>query len=368
VNATIALEDGAFFRGRAFAGQGEAGGELVFNTSMTGYQEILTDPSYHGQLVTLTYPLIGNYGVNVEDEESDRVCAGALVVGECSRITSNWRASEDLPSYLRRHRVLGIDQVDTRALTLRIRRRGAMKCCISTEEMDVDTLVDKARALPDLVGRNLVAEVSTPAAYDWPQAHAEVPPHARVAVLDCGIKRNQLRLFAEHGLACRVFPHAATAAEILAWRPDGLFISNGPGDPAAVLDVIATVRTLIGTGLPTFGICLGHQLIALAMGCTTYKLKFGHRGANHPILNRRTDKVEIASHNHGFCVDADSVEASGMGVSHVNLNDQTVAGLRHRSLPLFCVQYHPEAAPGPHDPHYLFADFIQMIADSGGKA
>jgi carbamoyl-phosphate synthase small subunit len=358
--AIIALEDGTCFTGRAFAGSGEFYGELVFNTSMTGYQEILTDPSYNGQIVTMTYPLIGNYGVNVEDAESRGIFAKGLVVGECSRITSNWRSTMSLPEYLEQAGVVGVDQVDTRAITLHIRDKGAMKCVISTEDLDCKSLVRKAKESAGLVGRDLSTEVSVEKAYVYPK---DGKPDAkfRVAVIDCGIKLNQLRIFDQLGCECRVFPNTASAAEILACKPDGLFLSNGPGDPAGVPQIVATVKELIESKLPTFGICFGHQMLGQALGAKTYKLKFGHRGGNQPIQDLRTGKVEIASHNHGFCVDPATVDPEIAEVSHINLNDNTVAGLRHKTLPMFCVQYHPEAAPGPHDPFYLFEEFIALM-------
>lgn len=355
--AVIALEDGTLFHGRAFAGTGEAYGELVFNTSMTGYQEILTDPSYHGQIVTLTYPLIGNYGINDEDVESWKPHAAGLIVGEASRIRSNWRSNQSLAEYLMAHGILGVDDVDTRAVTLHIRSRGAMKCVMSTIDTDPASLVEKARQSLGLVGRDLSSEVTAAEAYEWPADTAT----RRVAVLDCGIKTNQLRMLRERGAAARVFPNGTSAKEILAEKPDGLFISNGPGDPDAVPHVIRTIRELTESGLPTFGICFGHQLLALAFGGTTYKLKFGHRGANQPVKNLRTGLIEITSQNHGFCVDKDSLNPEHLETSHINLNDGTSEGLRHKKLPVFSVQYHPEAAPGPHDAAYLFDDFIHMM-------
>ena len=358
--ATIALEDGTCFTGRAFAGSGEFYGELVFNTSMTGYQEILTDPSYNGQIVTMTYPLIGNYGVNPEDVESRAIFAKGLVVSECSRIPSNWRSTMSLPDYLESAGVIGVDQVDTRAITLHIRDKGAMKCIVSTEDFDKESLVAKAQASEGLVGRDLSTEVSITEPYTWP-AGGKADARFRVAVLDCGIKLNQLRIFDDLGCECRVFPNSATAEEILACKPDGLFVSNGPGDPGGVPHIVKTVMALVESRLPTFGICFGHQMLGLALGGTTYKLKFGHRGGNQPIQDLRTKKVEIASHNHGFCIDADSIDPDIAEISHINLNDNTVAGLQHKTLPLFCVQYHPEACPGPHDPFYLFEEFMELM-------
>ena len=358
--AIIALEDGTCFSGRAFAGSGEFYGELVFNTSMTGYQEILTDPSYNGQIVTMTYPLIGNYGVNPEDVESRAVFAKGLVIGECSRIASNWRSTMSLPDYLEQAGIVGVDQVDTRAITLHIRDKGAMKCIVSTVDFDEASLVEKAKASEGLVGRDLSTEVTIDEAYTYPEG-GKPDAKFRVAVLDCGIKLNQLRIFDDLNCECRVFPNSATAEEILACKPDGLFVSNGPGDPAGVPHIVKTVMALVESRLPTFGICFGHQMLGLALGGTTYKLKFGHRGGNQPIQDLRTKKVEIASHNHGFCIDADSIDPDVAEISHINLNDNTVAGLRHKTLPLFCVQYHPEACPGPHDPFYLFEEFIELM-------
>lgn len=360
--AIIALEDGTCFTGRAFAGSGEFYGELVFNTSMTGYQEILTDPSYNGQIVTMTYPLIGNYGTTPEDVESRAVFAKGLVVGECSRIASNWRSEQTLPEYLEAAGIVGVDQVDTRAVTVHIRDKGAMKCVISTEDLNCNSLVAKAKASDGLVGRDLSTETSVTEPYIFPEG-GKPDAEYRVAVIDCGIKLNQLRIFDQLGCECHVFPANSSAEEILACRPDGLFLSNGPGDPAGVPQIVATVKQLVESRLPTFGICFGHQMLGQALGAKTYKLKFGHRGGNQPIQDLRTKKVEIASHNHGFCVDPDSVDPEIAEVSHINLNDNTVAGLRHKTLPMFCVQYHPEAAPGPHDPFYLFEEFIALMKE-----
>ncbi|AKJ64149.1 Carbamoyl-phosphate synthase small chain [Kiritimatiella glycovorans] len=364
MDALIALEDGTFFRGRSFAGEGETSGELVFNTAMSGYQEILTDPSYYGQIVTMTYPLIGNYGVNPEDVESRRIFAAGLVVGECSRIPSSWRSRWSLPEYLEQNGVMGIERVDTRAITLHIRDKGAMRCVISTGDLNPESLVEKARNAPSLVGRNLIREVTAEAPYTWPEGGM---PGAefKVAVVDCGIKTNQLRLMQQLGCECRVFPCTTPAEAILAEHPDGIFISNGPGDPEGAEDVAAEVRKLIDSGRPLFGICFGHQMIALALGAETYKLKFGHRGANQPILDHRTHKVEIASHNHGFCVRGEGLPEE-IEVTHVNLNDRTCAGLRHREKPLFSVQYHPEACPGPNDSFYLFKEFTELMRSHDG--
>jgi carbamoyl-phosphate synthase small subunit len=367
--ATIALEDGTLFEGRAFVGDGEVYGELVFNTSMTGYQEILTDPSYHGQIVTLTYPLIGNYGTNSKDIESWKPHCAALVVGECSRITSNWQSEETLPAYLDRNGLIGVDQIDTRAITLHIRSKGAMKCVLSTVDHDPESLVAKAKASEGLVGRDLSSEVSTDASFSWRDKAAElgepIPEKSydfKVAVYDCGVKYNQLRILNNMGCDLRIFPLSATSDEILAWKPDGLFVSNGPGDPAGVKTLSSNIRKLVDTGLPTFGICFGHQMMARAFGGQTFKLKFGHRGGNQPVMDLTTGKVEITSQNHGFCVDKDSLP-DDVETTHINLNDQTSEGLRHKTLPMFTVQYHPEAAPGPHDAQYLFQRFIELMKE-----
>lgn len=360
--AIIALEDGALFEGLAFSGTGEAYGELVFNTSMTGYQEILTDPSYHGQIVTLTYPLIGNYGINSDDTESLRPQAAGLVIGEYSRIPSNWRSEKTLSRYLEEHQILGVDQVDTRAITLHIRSKGAMKCVVSTEDLDSKSLVQKAKDSAGLVGRDLSTEVSCSERYRWEEGSGVEERKTRnVAVLDCGVKYNQLRIMADRGCDLEMFPNRSSASEILETKPDGLFITNGPGDPAGVPQVVETVRTLIKSGIPTFGICFGHQMLARALGAETYKLKFGHRGANQPVKNLATGKVEITSQNHGFCVDKVSLNPDLVETTHINLNDGTSEGLRHKKLPVFSVQYHPEAAPGPHDSTYLFETFIDLM-------
>lgn len=357
--AIIALEDGTCFEGRAFAGQGETYGELVFNTSMTGYQEILTDPSYNGQIVTMTYPLIGNYGVNKEDVESRDIFASGIVVSEASRRVSNWRSDMSLAEYLESHGKLGVDMVDTRAITLHIRDKGAMKCVISTEDFDKASLVEKAKKSAGLIGRDLSSEVSVTEKYVYPTG-GKADAQFKVAIMDCGMKLNQLRIFEELDCECHVFPNTSKAEDMLAINPDGIFISNGPGDPEGVPQIYAEVKKLIAAKLPMFGICFGHQMISLALGCKTYKLKFGHRGGNQPILDERSMKVEIASHNHGFCVDADSVP-DNVQISHWNLNDKTVAGLVHKEQPLFCVQYHPEACPGPNDSYYLFEEFIELM-------
>jgi carbamoyl-phosphate synthase small subunit len=372
MKALIALEDGRIFDGRSFTGHGEVYGEMVFNTSMTGYQEILTDPSYKGQIVAMTYPLIGNYGVNSEDDESAGVHVEAFVVREYEDAFSNWRADMSLGQYLVRHKRLGVEQVDTRALTRHIRLKGAMKAVISTEDLDPVSLVAKARSSPGLVGRDLVKEVTCKTPYIW-QAGQPVSLNAqalqdlrdmkssglRVAVLDCGLKYNQLRLLEKLGCECVVFPCTASKEELLSVEPDGVFLSNGPGDPAALCGIVDTVRQIAGKR-PVFGICLGHQILGLAMGGRTFKLKFGHRGANQPVKDLETGRIEITSQNHGFSVDEGSLPPE-MEVTHINLNDHTVEGMRHRNIPAFSVQYHPENAPGPHDAEYLFDRFTEMM-------
>ena len=357
MKALIALEDGTVFEGRSFTGPGETQGELVFNTSMTGYQEILTDPSYNGQIVTLTYPLIGNYGVNPEDVESYKPHAKGLVIGECSRITSNWRCTQSLPDYLRDAGILGVDQVDCRAITLHIRSKGAMKCVISTQELNPANLVRRAKESPGLVGRDLATEVSTRQRYLFPGSEKGT---RKIAVLDCGIKTNQLRILRDLGCQLHVFPNQLKADDILGLKPDGFFLSNGPGDPEGVPQLVAELRTIVTSGLPTFGICFGHQLLGLALGGKTYKLKFGHRGGNQPVIELATGRVDITSQNHGFAVDIKSLPAE-VETTHINLNDKTSEGQRHKKLPVFSVQYHPEAAPGPNDAYHLFERFVQMV-------
>lgn len=355
----IALEDGTVFRGTSFGALGERAGEVVFNTSMAGYQEILTDPSYKGQIVTMTYPLIGNYGVNPQDVESDGPKAEGFIVRELSPTASSWRSRESLEAYLERHGVIGAEGIDTRALTRHLRVRGAMKGVISTEDPDPGSLVEKARLSPGLVGRDLVREVTCPGVHRPVFTPGEKP--WRVSVIDSGIKTNILRHLDRVGCALTVFPATATAAEVLAGEPHGVFLSNGPGDPEGVPYLIDTVRELLATGKPIFGICLGHQILGLALGGSTYKLKFGHRGGNHPVKDLRTGRIDITSQNHGFCVEADSLDSEEVELTHVNLYDGTLEGMRHRKLPVFSVQYHPEAAPGPHDSVYLFDRFVELM-------
>lgn len=368
MKAMIALEDGTIIQARSFTGAGEALGEMVFNTSMAGYQEILSDPSYTGQLVTMTYPLIGNYGVNAEDMESAAAHPRAFLVRQYQARPSNFRSTGNLAEFLRKFGILGVEGFDTRMLTRKIRTSGAMKAIVSTTDLDPDSLLARARSWEGVVGQDMVARVSCTAPYAWtekgPQEGTVFPDTGRwkVVVYDFGIKHNQLRLLQEHDCSILVVPASTTAAEVLALQPDGVFLSNGPGDPTGVAGVVGEIRSLLGK-VPMFGICLGHQLIALALGASTYKLKFGHRGGNQPVKDLHTGRVEITSQNHGFCVDADTLPPE-VEMTHVNLNDGSLEGMRHRSLPVFSVQYHPEFAAGPHDTRYLFERFITMIAQT----
>jgi len=355
MEAKLVLEDGTIFRGRSFGAAGEKYGEAVFNTSMTGYQEIITDPSYKGQIVAMTYPLIGNYGVNKEDVESCRPFVEGFVVKEYSKVFSNWRAEQSLGEYLETNGILGIEGIDTRALTLHLRQAGAMRAVLSTVDQDEASLVSKARSSRGLEGIDLVSGATCNKPYEWNKQGKH-----KVAVLDCGIKFNTLRALEERNCKVIVMPAKSGAAEIMAIKPDGLMLSNGPGDPAAVSYVIDTVRELLGR-LPIFGICLGQQMLGLAMGGKTYKLKFGHHGGNHPVKDLKTGKVYITVQNHGFCVDIDSLNKRDIEVTHVNLNDNTLEGIRHRKQPVFSVQFHPEAGPGPHDAAYLFDHFIGLM-------
>ncbi len=357
--AMLVLEDGRTFHGASFGADGEVFGEMVFNTSMTGYQEILTDPSYAGQIVCMTYPLIGNYGVNEEDVESRRPWVEGFVVREASRVASNWRSTETLDSYLKRNGIVGIENLDTRALVRHIRDKGAMRSVISTVDLDAASLLEKVRTAPEMKNRELASAVTIDEAYDFPATDGE---RYHVVAYDFGVKTNSLREFAKFGCRITVVPAGTTADETLAMKPDGIFLSNGPGDPASMESVVAEVRKLTESGVPIFGICLGHQILGQVFGGTTYKLKFGHRGGNQPIKDLTTGKVEITAHNHGFAVAAESLPES-VEVTHINLNDRTVAGLRHKSLPAFSVQYHPESAPGPHDSEYLFERFVDLMKD-----
>jgi carbamoyl-phosphate synthase small subunit len=385
MKAILALEDGSVFHGKAFGAHASACGEVCFNTSMTGYQEILTDPSYKGQIVTMTYPLIGNYGVNEQDVESWRPHAAGFVIRELSPVVSNWRADYSLPQYLEKNNIPGIQGIDTRALTKKLRVRGAMNGFISTEEISEGEAVKRAKEFV-FVGVDYVKEVTHKQAFRWdekdeqsaafdlvrgnvkkdfrnqrkPLPAADIP----IVAFDYGMKYNILRRLRQHGFAVQVLPATATAAEALKHKPAGIFLSNGPGDPSALDYIVREVKTLVDSGIPIFGICLGHQILGQALGGKTFKLKFGHRGGNQPVKDLETGKVEITSQNHGFAVDAASLP-SDVAVHRINLNDQTVEGLRHKTKPIFCVQYHPEASPGPHDSTPLFAEFRTLIEKRG---
>lgn len=371
--AVLALEDGTVFEGTSFGAPVQRTGEVVFNTAITGYQEIFTDPSYCGQIVVLTNPQIGNYGANEPDCEAAKPYIEGLVVREISPVVSNWRADDRAEHFLAKHGIPVIAEIDTRRLVRILRDHGAMRGIIAVGEHDAAELVATARNAPIMTGQNLVSRVSTPNRYSWTEgvppvsasdilASAE-PPQFHVVAYDYGIKRNILRHLVQIGSRVTVVPADTGAEDVLALKPDGVFLSNGPGDPEPLERQSKEIRKIVGK-TPIFGICLGHQILGLALGGSTYKLKFGHHGANHPVLNHRTGKVEITSQNHGFCVDPDTLRDSEIEVTHINLNDQTLEGFRHRSEPVFCVQYHPEAAPGPHDSHYLFHDFAAVMKEN----
>ena len=372
--AFLALEDGTVFEGSAFGAPAERAGEVVFNTSITGYQEIFTDPSYAGQIVILTYPQIGNYGTTPDDSEAVKPYIEGLVVREFSAIASNWRSQEHANEFLGSHNIPVIAEVDTRRLVRHLRTRGVMRGVLSPSGAGAAELVEKARNSPSMAGLDLATRVSVKERYTWTapvescspaeKIGAAAEPRFHVVAYDFGIKRNILRRLVQTGCRVTVVPALTTAEDVLSLAPDGVFLSNGPGDPEPLQFQAAQVRALLGR-TPVFGICLGHQILGLASGGKTYKLKFGHRGANHPVLNRVTGKVEITSHNHGFAVDPDSLDAATVELTHFNLNDQTLEGFRRRDVPAFCVQYHPEAAPGPHDSHYLFDDFVKLMSDCG---
>lgn len=369
MEAKLILENGTIFTGESFGAGNETTGEVVFNTSITGYQEILTDPSYSGQIVTMTYPLIGNYGVNIDDLESVKPQVAGFIVKEYSAFPSNFRSTESLGDWLAKHNITGIQGIDTRMLTKMIRSVGAMRGIISTKDLDDKSLLAKVKKSPHMAGLDLASRVTTDKLYTWnkidttPFALSVINSRAKkwnVVVYDYGIKQNILRRLTSYGCNLTVLPAQTPADELLKMNPDGIFLSNGPGDPAAVAYAIENIKKLIGKK-PIFGICLGHQLLALALGGKTFKLKFGHRGGNHPVKNLKTGSVEITSQNHGFAVDPNSLDAKSIEITHTNLNDHTNEGFRHRSLPLFSVQYHPEASPGPHDSDYLFAQFMEMM-------
>jgi len=368
----LALEDGTVFEGTSFGAPKDSLGEVVFNTAITGYQEIFTDPSYSGQIVVLTNPQIGNYGANAYDQESAHPYIEGLVVREFSSVASNWRSEKNAEQFLAENGIPVAAEIDTRALVRHLRTRGVMRGILSVNGGDRKELVERARQAPSMAGLDLATRVSTATSYQWNKpvepcspsdaVSPQAEPWCHVVAYDFGIKRNILRRLVHCGARVTVVPALTPAEDVLAMNPDGVFLSNGPGDPEPLQYQAQQVRQLIGKK-PIFGICLGHQILGLALGGKTYKLKFGHRGANHPVLNRVTEKVEITSHNHGFAVDPDSLDPKAVELTHVNLNDQTLEGFRHRSEPVFCVQYHPEAAPGPHDSHYLFDDFMKLIKD-----
>jgi len=368
LKAILLLENGTVFEGNSFGAKGQKCGEAVFNTSMTGYQEILTDPSYNEQIITMTYPLIGNYGTNKCDWESKKVFASGFIVKENCSYPSNWRNKDSLSDYLEANNVIGLEGIDTRKLVKHIRTEGAMKGIISSTNTGISNLKKKLESYPGLIGRDIVKDVTVKKPYTWKHGKVDVLTGSehkpekkyKIVAFDFGIKHNILRMLRSHGCEVKVVSAATSSDEVLNQKPDGVFLSNGPGDPAPVTYAIETVKNLLGK-VPIFGICLGHQILSLALGGKTYKLKFGHRGANHPVKNLQTGKIEITSQNHGFCVDMDSLKNKNLELTHMNLNDNTVEGIRCKELRAFSVQYHPEASPGPHDSSYLFETFIELM-------
>jgi len=369
MKAILLLEDGTVFEGTSFGAKGQKCGEVVFNTSMTGYQEITTDPSYYEQIITMTYPLIGNYGTNGLDVESKKVYAAGFIVKENCEYPSNWRNERSLSEYLKANNVVGLAGIDTRKLVKHIRTQGAMRGIISSTELKISSLAKTLGEYPGLVGRDIVKDVTSKKPYKWDKPVVDVlkpsitkpKPKYKVVAYDFGMKQNILRLLISHGCDVQVVPAFTSAKDVLARKPDGVFLSNGPGDPAAVTYAVESTRQLLGK-VPIFGICLGHQILGLALGGKTYKLKFGHRGANHPVKNLETKQIEITSQNHGFCVDINSLKDKGVELTHINLNDKTLEGFRCKRLSAFCVQYHPEASPGPHDSQYLFRMFTDLMS------
>ena len=355
MKAILALEDGTIFEGKSFGAEGEIAAEVVFNTSMSGYQEIITDPSYKGQFVCMTYPLIGNYGVNPEDVESKKPQVEGFIIKELASLRSNWRASKDLGLYLKENGVLAIEGIDTRSLTLHIREKGSLKAVLSTKDFNKKSLVKKANNFKGLIGQDLVKVVSITKKKDYNKKGKY-----KVAVIDCGIKYNILRELAQRDCKLTLFPAKTKAAEIMKMKPDGIFLSNGPGDPEGAPYVAETVKQLLGK-IPVFGICLGQQILGLALGGKTYKLKFGHHGANHPVKDLKTNKIAITVQNHNFCVDIDSLDKNDIEITHIKLNDNTLEGIKHKKFPAFSVQFHPEASPGPNDAKYIFDDFIKLM-------
>jgi carbamoyl-phosphate synthase small subunit len=368
MDAILLLEDGTVFKGKSYGAIGTKCGEVVFNTAMTGYQEILTDPSYNEQIITMTYPLIGNYGTNSLDVESRRVFVSGFIVKENCQYPSNFRSKNSLSDYLKKNKIVGLEGIDTRKLVKHIREKGAMRGIISSDEKNLKVLQAKLDKYPGLVDRDIVKNVTMKKPYKWDKGtidvlkNEELKPETKykVVVMDFGIKQNILRLLRSHGCEVTVVPGQTPAKDILKMKPDGVFLSNGPGDPGPVSYAIETIQKLLGK-VPLFGICLGHQLLGLALGGSSYKLKFGHRGANHPVMNLKTKAVEITSQNHGFCIDGDSLKGKDVEITHINLNDKTLEGFRCKKIPAFCVQYHPEASPGPHDSNYLFDDFVKLM-------